>query len=71
MNHYSKRLETELVSGILRAEHISLWILHAFSFLLLEMEEVEGTQLLSSATKESLILGREGRVLEDDSKKKS
>lgn len=69
MSHYSGRLKTELASGTLRVGQLSLWIVKALLFLLLEVEELEGTQLLSSARERSLRTGRAGRVLEDDSKK--
>lgn len=45
MNHYSGRLETELASGILRAEQTSLMNSQGFFILLLEVEELDSTEL--------------------------
>lgn len=72
MSHYSGRLETKLASGILRGlSKLSLRILEALSFQLLEVEVIEGLHLLCSTREKGLRIGRAGRVLEDDSQKVS
>lgn len=68
MSHRSERLGTELASGTLRAEQTS-WILKALLSLLLELEWLEATQVLTSAREKSLQIERAGRVLEDGSKR--
>lgn len=69
MSHYSGRLETELASGILRAEQTSFTNSQGFFISASRSRGVRRYRAVSS--RKSLRIGRTGRVPEDNNKKVS